>query len=236
MKIQSYKKYLFEGLVIFFSVFLSLYVGNLNEKRTNFEKKQQYIIDLIEILNQDIFQVEKLMDQLNKSEKFINSIQNDIDSQHNLLSDSQVIDMLIDIEVGFSFFPKDGIFNQMISTGTFELIKNNDLKMILLEMYNHQKERNFATSKEIDEFNLMFRNLPYSKFKIRFDYNLLDGEFYGKRNLTSFKFDNEFYLSNEFYGLLSQAKIYSNMYKRQLNDILKSNKESLLLSKEEVKN
>ena len=236
MKIQSYKKYLFEGLVIFFSVFLSLYVGNLNEKRTNFEKKQQYIIDLIEILNQDIFQVEKLMDQLNKSEKFINSIQNDIDSQHNLLSDSEAIDMLIDIEVGFSFFPKDGIFNQMISTGTFELIKNNDLKMILLEMYNHQKERNFATSKEIDEFNLMFRNLPYSKFKIRFDYNLLDGEFYGKRNLTSFKFDNEFYLSNEFYGLLSQAKIYSNMYKRQLNDILKSNKESLLLSKEEVKN
>ena len=236
MKIQSYKKYLFEGLVIFFSVFLSLYVGNLNEKRTNFEKKQQYIIDLIEILNQDIFQVEKLMDQLNKSEKFINSIQNDIDSQHNLLSDSQVIDMLIDIEVGFSFFPKDGIFNQMISTGTFELIKNNDLKMILLEMYNHQKERNFATSKEIDEFNLMFRNLPYSKFKIRFDYNLLDGEFYGKRTLTSFKFDNEFYLSNEFYGLLSQAKIYSNMYKRQLNDILKSNKESLLLSKEEVMN
>lgn len=236
MKIQSYKKYLFEGLVIFFSVFLSLYVGNLNEKRTNFEKKQQYIIDLIEILNQDIFQVEKLMDQLNKSEKFISSIQNDIDSQHNLLSDSEVIDMLIDIEVGFSFFPKDGIFNQMISTGTFELIKNNDLKMILLEMYNHQKERNFATSKEIDEFNLMFRNLPYSKFKIRFDYNLLDGEFYGKRNLTSFKFDNEFYLSNEFYGLLSQAKIYSNMYKRQLNDILKSNKESLLLSKEEVKN
>ena len=236
MKIESYKKYLFEGLVIFFSVFLSLYVGNLNEKRTNFEKKQQYIIDLIEILNQDVFQVEKLMDQLNKSEKFINSIQNDIDSQHNLLSDSEVIDMLIDNEVGFSFFPKDGIFNQMISTGTFELIKNNDLKMILLEMYNHQKERNFATSKEIDEFNLMFRNLPYSKFKIRFDYNLLDGEFYGKRNLTSFKFDNEFYLSNEFYGLLSQAKIYSNMYKRQLNDILKSNKESLLLSKEEVKN
>ena len=147
MKIQSYKKYLFEGLVIFFSVFLSLYVGNLNEKRTNFEKKQQYIIDLIEILNQDVFQVEKLMDQLNKSEKFINSIQNDIDSQHNLLSDSEVIDMLIDIEVGFSFFPKDGIFNQMISTGTFELIKNNrywdenDLVLIF---------------KNLQEINIMF--------------------------------------------------------------------------------
>ena len=233
---ESYKKYLLEGIVIFFSVFLSFYVGNLNQERSNIDKKQQYVDDLIGTLTKDIKQIENLMSQLYKSEEYINDIQNDIDSQHNLLSDSQVIDMLIDIEVGFSFFPKDGIFNQMISTGTFELIKNNDLKMILLEMYNHQKERNFATSKEIDEFNLMFRNLPYSKFKIRFDYNLLDGEFYGKRTLTSFKFDNEFYLSNEFYGLLSQAKIYSNMYKRQLNDILKSNKESLLLSKEEVKN
>tara|TARA_B100001057_G_scaffold468590_1_gene527927 strand:- start:9371 stop:10081 length:711 start_codon:yes stop_codon:yes gene_type:complete len=236
LNIQSYKKYFFEGLVIFFSVFLSLYVGNLNERKANFEKKQQYVYDLMETLNQDIFQIEKLMDQLNKSEKFINSIQNDIDSKHKLLSDNDVINKLIDIEVGFSFFPKDGIFNQMIATGTFELIKNKDLKMNLLEMYNHQKERNFATSKEIDEFNLKFRNLPYSRFKIRFDYNLLEGEFYGTRSLTSFEFDSEFYMSKDFYGILSQAKLYSNMYKRQLNDVLKSNKESLLLCKEEVDN
>ena len=36
---------------------------------------------------------------------------------------------------------------------------------------------------------------------------------------------------NEFYGLLSQAKLYSNMYRRQLNDILKTyNKQKQLLS------
>ena len=37
------------------------------------------------------------------------------------------------------FFPKEGVFNQMISTGTFELIKSKKLKTNLLEIYNHQK-------------------------------------------------------------------------------------------------
>ena len=229
-------KYLIEGLVIILSVFLSFYFEDIRKGKEDFETKNELVEDLILSLEDDLNQIDDLINILQNSEKNIMEILNDIDSNHSNLSNIEAIKTLLQIEVGFSFFPKDGIFDQLISTGTFELIKNDELKRVLLEMFNHQKERNFATSKEIDEFNLMFRNLPYSKFKIRFDYNLLDGEFYGKRTLTSFKFDNEFYLSNEFYGLLSQAKIYSNMYKRQLNDILKSYKESLLLSKEEVMN
>ena len=122
----------------------------------------------------------------------------------------------------------------MISTGTFELIKSKKLKTDLLEIYNHQKARNYVTSLEID--NLNFRSTPYEKFKIRFDYNLLEGKFYGNRTLTSYVFNKPFYLSNQFYGLLSQAKLYSNMYKRQLSDILNSYKEVLILSELEIKN
>lgn len=122
----------------------------------------------------------------------------------------------------------------MISTGAFELIRNQYLKNNLLEMYNHQIARNYATSIEIDNFNILFRSEPYEKFRIRFDYNLLDGEFYGKRTLISFDFDAKYYHSNSFYGLLSQAKLYSNMYKRLLNDILNSYQETLLLCKQEI--
>ncbi len=168
------------------------------------------------------------------SEEMISSIQNDIDEKHTLLKDEEAIEKLIGIEVGFSFFPKDGVFNQMISTGTFELISNNELKNNLLEMFNHQRARNYATSLEIDNFNIEFRRNPYTKFRIRFDYNLLSGEFYGSRQLTKFKFNRDYYFSNEFYGLLSQAKLYSNMYKRQLNDILKTYEDTQLLIKQEL--
>ena len=81
-----------------------------------------------------------------------------------------------------------------------------------------------------------FRSTPYQRFKIRFDYNLLEGKFYGNRTLTSYIFNKPYYLSNQFYGLLSQAKLYSNMYTRQLSDILNSYKEVLILSEIEIKN
>ncbi len=233
---KSLKKYIFEGIVIFSSVLLSLYLGNLNIQRSNFEKKNQYISDLIEVLKEDIGQIESLLEILYRSETYINDLQNDIDLNHKILNDKEVIDKLIDIEVGFSFFPKEGVFNQMISTGTFELIKSKKLKTNLLEIYNHQKARNYATSLEIDNFNLNFRSTPYQRFKIRFDYNLLEGKFYGNRTLTSYIFNKPYYLSNQFYGLLSQAKLYSNMYKRQLSDILNSYKEVLILSEIEIKN
>lgn len=228
------KKYVFEGIVIFFSVLLSLYLGNLNNLASERAKKNGYVLDLAKTIKDDINQIESLLKTLYSSEEMISSIQNDIDEKHTLLKDEEAIEKLIGIEVGFSFFPKDGVFNQMISTGTFELISNNELKNNLLEMFNHQRARNYATSLEIDNFNIEFRKNPYTKFRIRFDYNLLTGEFYGSRQLTKFKFNRDYYFSNEFYGLLSQAKLYSNMYKRQLNDILKTYEDTQLLIKQEL--
>ena len=116
----------------------------------------------------------------------------------------------------------DGIFEQLISTGTFELIKNNELKRLLLQMFNHQKDRNYATSQEIDNWNIITRGEILKKFRIRFSYNSFEGEFYGSRSVNTFYFNTNYYQSNDFYGLLSQAQNYSNMYMRLLNDIKKS--------------
>ena len=151
------------------------------------------------------------------------------------VGDIETINKILGIEVGFSFFSKDGIFNQLISTGTFELIKNEELKKNLLDLFNHQKDRNTASSNEIDSFNLIFRNEMNKNFRIRFSYNSFDGEFYGSRALMNFYFDEKYYFSNSFYGLISQAQQYVNMYMRQLKDIEVNYKTVYALSKEEVK-
>ena len=69
------------------------------------------------------------------------------------VSNIEAIKTILDIEVGFSFFPKDGIFEQLISTGTFELIKNNELKRLLLEMFNHQGTQPKVKQKIRKEFD-----------------------------------------------------------------------------------
>jgi hypothetical protein len=228
-------KYLIEGLVIIFSVFLSFYFEDIRKDNEDFNTKNELVEDLILSLDDDLIQIENLIKILQDSQKNITEVLNDIDSNHRKLSDIEAVKTLLQIEVGFSFFPKDGIFEQLISTGTFELIKNDELKRILLEMFNHQKERNYATSNEIDRFNNGFRGLFLKKFRVRFNYNSFDGEFYGSRSLNNFVFNKEFYLSSEFYGNISLAQNYANMYMRLLKDIQKSYESAKSLSKEEIK-
>ena len=232
---KSTLKYLIEGVVIFGSIFLSFYIEDLRKENEDFVTKNELVSDLIITLEDDLGQLKNLQDILLKSERLILEVLNDIDNSHTQLSDIDAINKILAIEVGFSFFPKDGIFNQLITTGSFELIKNNQLKIKLLEMYNHQKERNYATSKEIDRFNIDFRGNIAKKFRIRFSYNSFDGKFYGSRILTNFKFDKNYYLSNSFYGLISQGQQYANMYMRQLRDIEENYKASFALAKEEVR-
>ena len=233
--IKNNLKYLIEGFVIIFSIFISFYIEDVRKGNEDFETKNELVKDLIVSLEDDLVQIDNLIDILKKSENNILELLNDIDSNHEILSNNESIKKLLDIEVGISFFPKDGIFEQLISTGTFELIKNNELKRVLLEMFNHQKERNYATSNEIDLWNADYRGEILKKFRVRFTYNSFDGEFYGSRTLNTFSFERTYYLSDDFYGLLSQAQYYANMYMRQLNDIKKSYETAYSLSIEEVK-
>ena len=233
--IKNNLKYLIEGFVIILSIFISFYIEDVRKGNEDFETKNELVGDLIVSLEDDLVQIDNLIDILKKSENNILELLNDIDSNHEILSNTEAIKKLLDIEVGISFFPKDGIFEQLISTGTFELIKNNELKRALLEMFNHQKERNYATSNEIDMWNADYRGEILKKFRVRFTYNSFDGEFYGSRTLNTFSFERSYYLSDDFYGLLSQAQYYANMYMRQLNDIKKSYENAYSLSVEEVK-
>jgi len=232
---RNYFKYIIEGGVIILSIFLSFYFEDVRKTNENFETKNELVSDLIVSLDDDLNQINNLIEILSEAENNILAILSDVDSKHKNLTDLDAVKTLLGVEVGISFFPKDGIFEQLISTGTFELIKNNELKRNLLEMFNHQKERNYATSTEIDRWNINFRGACLKKFRVRFSYNSFDGEFYGSRSLNTFVFDNDYYLSNDFYGLMSQAQYYANMYMRQLNDIKKSYSTAKSLSTEEIK-
>ena len=123
------------------------------------------------------------------------------------------------IEVGHSFFPQDGVYEQMVATGALELIDGNELKTQLLKIFTHLKDRNYATSTEIDYFNINLRNAVLTNFRIKFSYDSDAGVFYGSSNIETQKFNADYYMSNEFFGLLSQASLYANMYLRQLSDI-----------------
>lgn len=233
--IKNNLKYFLQSFVIILSIFISFFFEDVRKNKEDILTKNDLVSDLIISLDEDLIQIDNLLKILQDSEKNILEILNDIDLNHKNLTDLEAIKIILDIEVGISFFPKDGIFEQLISTGTFELIKNNELKKLLLEMFNHQKERNYATSTEIDQWNISKRGQILKNFRVRFSYNSYDGEFYGSRTVNTFDFNRDYYMSSDFYGLLSQAQYYSNMYLRLLSDIKKSYETAKSLSVEELK-
>ena len=233
--IKNNLKYFLQSFVIILSIFISFFFEDVRKNKEDILTKNELVSDLIISLDEDLIQIDNLLEILQDSEKNILEILNDIDLNHKNLTDLEAIKIILDIEVGISFFPKDGIFEQLISTGTFELIKNNELKKLLLEMFNHQKDRNYATSTEIDQWNISKRGQILKNFRVRFSYNSYDGEFYGSRTVNTFDFNRDYYMSSDFYGLLSQAQYYSNMYLRLLSDIKKSYETAKSLSVEELK-
>ena len=233
--IKTNLKYFLQSFVIILSIFISFFFEDVRKNKEDILTKNELVSDLIISLDEDLIQIDNLLEILQDSEKNILEILNDIDLNHKNLTDLEAIKIILDTEVGISFFPKDGIFEQLISTGTFELIKNNELKKLLLEMFNHQKDRNYATSTEIDQWNIAKRGQILKNFRVRFSYNSYDGEFYGSRTVNTFDFNRDYYMSSDFYGLLSQAQYYSNMYLRLLSDIKKSYETAKSLSVEELK-
>lgn len=223
-----------QAVVIILSVLLSFYLEDRRQENITRQEKNYLLTDLSKTLESDIYQIEIILENLGNSDKNLVKLLNDINNNHTLLSDREVVEILLQIQIGTSFFPQDGIFNELIANGSFNLIENEELKSLLLNMYTHKKERNYATSVEIDNFNLLWRRQIMGNFRIQFNYNSYDGEIYGQQELTRFRFNRQYYLSNELYGALSQSRIYVGMYTRFLNDQKNEYQTALALSKTEI--
>tara|TARA_S200000501_G_scaffold180215_1_gene169602 strand:- start:331 stop:1005 length:675 start_codon:yes stop_codon:yes gene_type:complete len=206
-------------IAIVASILVSFFLEDLRQKNEEVEKKNELVSDLSIVISEDLKQIQALQETLEGSLTCIAQLQDDIASNHTVMTDMEALEAVLCVEVGHSFFPQDGVYEQMVATGALELIEDNELKRQLLEIFTHLKDRNYATSTEIDSFNITFRNAMLANFRIRFSYDSDDGVFYGSRKIETKEFNAQYYQSNEFFGLLSQGSLYANMYLRQLNDI-----------------
>ena len=236
VNLENFKSYSINAIVILFSVILSFYIDGrreLNEKNIN---KNKLINDLINTINEDINQIDYIKSQVSESVKNFNIILNDIDSKNQNISKAEILEKLVGDNVGISFFPQEGIFNQLIATGSFELIEKNELKSLLLEIYNHQNNRNYATSYGIDLFQIKFSESIYNNFRVNSEYNYKEGEIYGKPVVKSFSFNENYYYSNEFYGMLAEGKVNGNNYLRLIDNIRENYVQAKIYAEYEISN
>ena len=80
-----------EFLAVFLGIALSFYMEEWQTEKDNEQKKDQYLSDLVNTLEVDIQQIDKLLQTLINSDKLIAEIQSDIDKDHSTYSDAEIL-------------------------------------------------------------------------------------------------------------------------------------------------
>lgn len=238
MKVFSanYFRYILEFIIIITGVVLSFYLDDLRQLNEKESYKDTLIEELLVTSQEDLKQIEKITLDLSKVQSFIKELLLDLEDKQKNISDSEIAEkyLFITQKMSVSFFPQNGTFNQLISTGSIELIDSKEFRRVLLNNYTHYYERNSANNRTLDDLYLAFGanidpNITVTSIEKE------DASFiYSDLVVSSYEIDHEFYLSNTFkaYLLTAQSMVGKNI--DMLKIFSKSYSEIIALANKEI--
>ena len=232
----NYFRYILEFIIIITGVVLSFYLDDLRQLNEKESYKDTLIEELLVTSQEDLKQIEKITLDLNKVQAFIKELLLDLEDEQKDISDSEIAEkyLFITQKMSVSFFPQNGTFNQLISTGSIELINSKEFRRVLLNNYTHYYERNSANNRTLDDLYLAFGanidpNITVTSIEKE------DASFiYSDLVVSSYEIDQEFYLSNTFkaYLLTAQSMVGKNI--DMLEIFSKSYSEIIALANKEI--
>ena len=218
-----------EFLVIISGVLLSFYIDDVRELQNKKLEKDILIEELVITAKEDLQQILNLKKDLVEVQGNISLFLKDIQDKKKDLTDQKIAInyLFISEKMSVSFFPQDGIFTQLISTGSLELIKSSTLKNLLLRNFTHYLDRNQANNRTLDDLYLDFVN-NVDPFITVISKDKKDASFiYTDRMVDSYSIDSDYYLSNNFKAYLSSTNTMVgknidmlNLFKKSYNQIL----------------
>jgi|TARA_B100002052_G_scaffold138175_1_gene126615 hypothetical protein len=215
---KYFLKYGFEFVVIFFGILISLYFEQSRQNRIENERKNNSIEQLIKVIDQDLLQIDNfiLLQQmsLESSDKLYDNLRYD-----EKLSEDKIIYHISSVGRALkSFFPQEGIFNQLISSDLIKRINSETLKSRLFKLFNEDLKRHDVHTKEYDEFFLSFNYKLSVNFFLEHNWKT-DASEVNQIEIKKYRFNNSFYRSDEFFGNLIEARKNISAYLTELQDL-----------------
>jgi len=215
---KYFLKYGFEFVVIFFGILISLYCEQSRQNRIENERKNNSIEQLIKVIDQDLLQIDNfiLLQQmsLESSDKLYDNLRYD-----EKLSEDKIIYHISSVGRALkSFFPQEGIFNQLISSDLIKRINSETLKSRLFKLFNEDLKRHDVHTKEYDEFFLSFNYKLSVNFFLEHNWKT-DASEVNQIEIKKYRFNNSFYTSDEFFGNLIEARKNISAYLTELQDL-----------------
>ena len=193
------KKYFIEGLLIFLSVLSAFFLESYRLGRSDIKLKNNLMLELSSSIKEDLRQINDvklvLTESMNSGKVLLEDFLSDDKQKKEVVAEnfSKLWSMNI------SYFPREGIYNQLLATGSLEIIKEEKLKEKLMSVYEHAMSRKEAIDNTIDEF--VWRSMQSSSKDIWITNEFWDGgsnliiQDY-KRNISKFHISENYYKSS----------------------------------------
>lgn len=145
------RKYYVEAFLIFISVLSAFFLESYRENQSKIDLKNSLLVELSTAIKQDLDQIDRVKEVLNESVGSAKKLKNDFLSVIKLEDKELAVNFAKLRSMNVSYFPRDGLYNQLLNTGTLELIELKVLKNKLMYVYEHAMSRKQAVDLVIDE-------------------------------------------------------------------------------------
>lgn len=207
------KKYFLDFLVVFLGILSSFGIDNYikNVKKEN--QKNILLDELYLSINDDIIQLKIVNDALDDCLESIEILFEQ--SENKTLKDSILAYHISNVSAksAISFFPQKGVYNQLINTNSFELIKDNAFRRKISDLFEHLEDRKNAADLKFDFFIESFDKALLDRINYRIKIEELDNSVSINTIIYDFKLPNNLFKDSEFLGYLSNTEKRVYMYK-----------------------
>ena len=226
-------RYGFEFIVIFLGILISLYFEQSRQNKIENERKNNSIEQLIKVIDQDIKQIENFVKLQQMSLESSEALYENLRYNSNL-SEEKIMYHISSVGRALkSFFPQEGIFNQLISSDLIKRIKSETLKTKLFKLYNEDLRRHDVHTKEYDNFFLEFNYKLSEKFFLEHTWKT-DVTEVNQVEVLRYKFNSEYYKSDIFFGNLIEARKNISAYLGELRELTLKYNNLKSLCKDEI--
>ena len=202
-------KYSFEFLVIFLGILISLYFEQSRQNRIEKERKNNSISQLITVLDEDIIQIDAFIHLQEMSYKSTNIIYDNLRNNYQISDDSIIYHISSVGRALKSFFPQEGIFNQLISSDLIKRIESEELR------------RHDVHTKEYDNFFIKFNYSLSENFFLEHNWSTNPND-EKKIKIINYRFNRKYYKSDAFFADIIESKKSIVAYLAELNYLKKS--------------
>jgi hypothetical protein len=224
------KKYFIEGGLIFLSVLASFFIESYRVEQLKIETKNDLLMELSQVINEDLKQINKVMNIQNSSLEATKRLVKDYLEDQKMSKEAIATNYLdITINSAASFYSQKGVYTQLLESGSLELLRYKTLRLKLLYVYEHLDERKLGIDRFVDDF------IWNSNQKLVDDIIVLSSAdqlnkslMYSEKNISSYLIGNNYYKSKKVIGFyaanMSYIVFYIDIlqkYEEELNDIIK---------------